>query len=283
MPAEFGSQIRNYVLQPYTLVKDVRTGLEVGNAQAVLDGEIDPFIEAWLRWRLSQSASRPREEPEPQANRAATLDSPGVWLLGLPLGAFGRLRLYCPRPSPARPPAPNVTARDSAYGSNTGFRHSAGHQLPACLEAVSDRHRSSPRRQSRRARRRLRIPGRAFGRRQVHPGPAPDPRGEADQGQDLRRGRRARPHEAAPAPVLPPQGRPGLPGLQAAAQPDRLRERGLRAAGAWRAGRAHPHPRGRGTRHGRPLGQGARPTRRTSPVASSSASPSRGRSSTRRA
>ena len=55
MPAEFGSQIRNYVLQPYTLVKDVRTGLEVGNAPAVLDGEIDPFIEAWLRWRLSQN------------------------------------------------------------------------------------------------------------------------------------------------------------------------------------------------------------------------------------
>ena len=55
LPAEFGSQIRNYVLQPYTLVKDVRTGLEVGNAQAVLDGEIDPFIESWLRWRLSQN------------------------------------------------------------------------------------------------------------------------------------------------------------------------------------------------------------------------------------
>ena len=54
MPAEFGSQIRNYVLQPYTLVKDVRTGLEVGNAQAILDGDIDPFIEAWLRWRLGQ-------------------------------------------------------------------------------------------------------------------------------------------------------------------------------------------------------------------------------------
>jgi peptide chain release factor 2 len=55
MPAEFGSQIRNYVLQPYTLVKDVRTGLEIGNAQAVLDGEIDPFIESWLRWRLSKN------------------------------------------------------------------------------------------------------------------------------------------------------------------------------------------------------------------------------------
>ena len=60
LPAEFGSQIRNYVLQPYTLVKDVRTGLEVGNAQAVLDGEIDPFIEAWLRWRLSQARNGSR-------------------------------------------------------------------------------------------------------------------------------------------------------------------------------------------------------------------------------
>jgi len=35
----------------------VRTGLEVGNAQAVLDGEIDPFVEAWLRWRLSQGGA----------------------------------------------------------------------------------------------------------------------------------------------------------------------------------------------------------------------------------
>jgi peptide chain release factor 2 len=61
MPAEFGSQIRNYVLQPYTLVKDVRTGLEVGNTQAVLDGDIDPFIEAWLRWRLSQNG--PSQQP----------------------------------------------------------------------------------------------------------------------------------------------------------------------------------------------------------------------------
>jgi peptide chain release factor 2 len=55
LPAEFGSQIRNYTLQPYTLVKDVRTGVEVGNVQAVLeDGQIDEFIEAWLRWKLSE-------------------------------------------------------------------------------------------------------------------------------------------------------------------------------------------------------------------------------------
>ncbi len=45
---EWGSQIRSYTLQPYKLVKDVRTGFESGNAQAVLDGNIDGFIKAYL-------------------------------------------------------------------------------------------------------------------------------------------------------------------------------------------------------------------------------------------
>ncbi len=45
---EFGSQIRSYVFQPYTLVKDVRTGHETGNVQAVMDGELDGFIKAFL-------------------------------------------------------------------------------------------------------------------------------------------------------------------------------------------------------------------------------------------
>jgi peptide chain release factor 2 len=49
---EFGSQIRSYVLHPYTLVKDTRTDHQTGNIQAVLDGELDPFIDAYLQGQI---------------------------------------------------------------------------------------------------------------------------------------------------------------------------------------------------------------------------------------
>lgn len=48
-PAEWGRQIRSYVMQPYTMVKDLRTRYESGNVQSILDGEIDGFIEAYLK------------------------------------------------------------------------------------------------------------------------------------------------------------------------------------------------------------------------------------------
>ncbi len=52
--SSWGTQIRNYVLHPYQNVKDVRTGLETGNTAAILDGEIDDFIEAEIRWLRTQ-------------------------------------------------------------------------------------------------------------------------------------------------------------------------------------------------------------------------------------
>lgn len=50
----FASQIRSYVLHPYTMVKDLRTGVEVGSVQAVLDGDIDQFIDAYLQMQVAQ-------------------------------------------------------------------------------------------------------------------------------------------------------------------------------------------------------------------------------------
>jgi peptide chain release factor 2 len=57
----FGHQIRSYVLQPYRMVKDLRTRVEVGNADAVLDGDLDSFIEAYLQQQAAGGAVAPAD------------------------------------------------------------------------------------------------------------------------------------------------------------------------------------------------------------------------------
>lgn len=54
MDINFGSQIRSYVFHPYKMVKDHRTGYEVGNVDAVMDGDLDGFVESWLRSKNNQ-------------------------------------------------------------------------------------------------------------------------------------------------------------------------------------------------------------------------------------
>lgn len=56
---DFGSQIRSYVLHPYQMVKDLRTGYESSQASAVLDGDLQPFVEAWLLQQAGEGSASP--------------------------------------------------------------------------------------------------------------------------------------------------------------------------------------------------------------------------------
>ncbi len=56
----WGSQIRSYVLNPYTMVKDLRTGVETGNVQLVLEGALDEFVRAWLLQQAGQTEAAPQ-------------------------------------------------------------------------------------------------------------------------------------------------------------------------------------------------------------------------------
>ncbi len=58
----WGHQIRSYVLQPYQMVKDLRTGVETGNPSAVLDGDLDRFLEASLAQRIAGADAAARED-----------------------------------------------------------------------------------------------------------------------------------------------------------------------------------------------------------------------------
>jgi peptide chain release factor 2 len=60
MKIEWGSQIRNYVMHPYKLVKDVRSGHETGNVDAVMDGDIEPFLKAYLMM-MGQKEENPNQ------------------------------------------------------------------------------------------------------------------------------------------------------------------------------------------------------------------------------
>ena len=98
----WGDQMRNYVLNPYQMVKDLRTGYEVGNPPAVFDGDLDGFIEAGIRWRRG-------------AERAAAQNSAAdCWLAGAvpqrPNWRAGRSLRHRPAPRGRRGQQPRTVS-----------------------------------------------------------------------------------------------------------------------------------------------------------------------------
>ena len=128
----WGDQMRNYVLHPYQLVKDLRTEYETGNPQAVFDGEIDPFLEAGIRWRRGADAVAERVSPQGRAPRVVATRT-HHWsarcAVSVALDAPGVLSRQLSQASPNSPRS--VTARESGLPGPaqacrpTGCRRSA--------------------------------------------------------------------------------------------------------------------------------------------------------------
>ena len=278
----FGSQIRSYVLHPYTMVNDHRTGLKDGNATGVLDGDLDPFIRSYLlhprdRCRRPRLARICREIVAGLLCRRGFVGYAGATRMLKREGSIGGADTDAPitpvdgatTPSSGRRRAPSRVQRDdlsdaSARRSSAttieaqrrraealrgdGARHRRV-RAPARAQAERDdaareRHEDLPGQRDGPEGRlaadrqgRMGVPGRRVRIRQVHDDQAA---AEGDR-RDPRQRHRRRPLAVEAAPLAraaaAPQHRLRLPGLQAAAEPHRVRQRRLRARGAGPAAR----------------------------------------------
>ncbi len=268
--ASWGDQMRSYVLQPYQMVKDLRTEFEVGNPSAVFDGDIDGFLEAGVRWRKEQQKAA-RADRRPARGRATPRRRRCAAYQGsLPiLGCVVRAQPTCGRyavPAPAR--KAHVPAHDPVRERQQGLSpvHPTG----------AERHH--PRRRARRVRLRRRAPpGRASprccawcSRRSAPPrGPSSSPARRSARCRSARcRACAARSARSSRTSACCPT----RPSTRTSRSPCRSS-----AARATRSARSCPRPwRWSASRARRSA------CRTSSPVVSSSASPSPGRSSTSR-